>query len=115
MPVMAKGLSSTFETETPTQLEPPSLAASPLLQTLLNNSIIPDRLWEATPPEVLNQLVEIKDKDALLDQLLTYKLLTKYQARQVKAGELSRLVINNYRVLAHLGSGGMGDVFKADH
>ena len=56
---------------------------------------------------------EIAD-DALSDQLVAMKVLTNYQAMQLKAGRtLFRL--GPYVMKDFVGQGGMGQVFKAEH
>ncbi len=114
-----KGLSSTFETRVADgnaspPARPPALG-SPLLQFLLDYSLIPDRQWEALPPEILEHLAAINEKEILLSQLVKHRLLTAYQAKRIQAGEAAQLIVNNYRLVDQLGAGGMGEVFKAEH
>lgn len=115
---MVKGLSSTFETRVAdaqaVAAQPPAVK-SQLLQFLLDYSLIPDREWEALEPDIVEHLSGITDKEVLLPQLVKHQLLTPFQAKRIQAGEASQLILNNYRLVDRLGSGGMGEVYKAEH
>jgi eukaryotic-like serine/threonine-protein kinase len=53
--------------------------------------------------------------DALFGRLAGDGLLTPFQARQLAAGRWRGLVLRNYKLLARLGAGGMGQVFLGEH
>ena len=56
-----------------------------------------------------------KDADGFAQRLVAQKLLTEFQARQMVAGRGASLVMGDYAVLAEIGAGGMGQVYKAKH
>src|SRR6476620_4172509 len=47
--------------------------------------------------------------------LVEIGLLTRFQAMQLMAGRTSGFFLGQYRILDHIGQGGMGRVFKAEH
>lgn len=51
---------------------------------------------------------------ALADMLVSRQVLTRFQAEQLLAGK-RKLILGQYRILAELGRGGMGQVFQAEH
>ena len=57
----------------------------------------------------------VKTGDDLARELVKQKYLTKLQAAAVLKGKTSNLVFGDYIVLEKIGSGGMGQVFKAQH
>ncbi len=53
--------------------------------------------------------------DALFDRLAGEGVLTPFQARHLSGGRWRGMVLRNYKLLARLGAGGMGQVFLGEH
>ncbi|HVA47845.1 MAG TPA: protein kinase [Pirellulales bacterium] len=53
------------------------------------------------------------DDARLLDWLVRQGLLTKWQVAQLEAGRSQNLILGHYKLLAPLGAGGMGSVYRA--
>ena len=86
-----------------------------LLAELLSSSLIRRNDWERLDDSVREDLVYEVEENHLLVSLVTHKLLTDYQAERIRSGQKFGLVVGNYRVLAPLGRGSMGQVYKAEH
>ncbi len=55
------------------------------------------------------------DASRLARKLVSAGKLTKYQAANAVQGKAKKLVFGEYTILAAIGAGGMGQVFKAEH
>jgi tRNA A-37 threonylcarbamoyl transferase component Bud32 len=66
--------------------------------------------WGALKPEE-----RPRDGDGLATLLVERGKLTKFQAQELLAGRGAGLVMGDYLLLAEIGAGGMGKVYKAQH
>jgi response regulator RpfG family c-di-GMP phosphodiesterase/serine/threonine protein kinase len=89
--------------------------AQELFDQLLESSLVLAEDWESLPAPARAAIRECSDFSALLSLLQEHALLTEYQADRIEAGTTHGLILGNYRVLARLGAGAMGVVFKAEH
>jgi serine/threonine protein kinase len=76
------------------------------------------------PPAVLARVIgELKssgidayaDGDRLLEHLVSRELLTPWQAGKIRRRKHKGFLLGNYKLLRHLGTGGMSSVYLAEH
>jgi serine/threonine-protein kinase len=79
--------------------------------------VSPQRLEQALDAFEQRQgpLSNLADVDALADFLIAEGCLTRWQHRKLNAGRHSGFFLANYKLLAHIGSGGMSEVYLAEH
>lgn len=86
-----------------------------LLSELRKSFVIRPQDWNNLSELARVELRLVRDTEELLEQLVLHKLITDYQAIRIRTGKTFGLILGNYRVVSHLGRGGMGDVFQAEH
>jgi len=57
----------------------------------------------------------LEDPAFIADQLVRQHLITAWQARQLLRGRYKGFFLRQYKILGHLGSGGMSSVYLAEH
>lgn len=91
-----------------------SISLEQATSSLLRAGLMSDEELEAACHQ-LEQESGVTTAEGLLDYLRNDGRLTKHQVRRVTQGRSQELVFGNYVVLSRIGTGGMGDVFKALH
>lgn len=110
-------MNSTTDRPTPAAAAAASRGFSALscLKELVRHWVVPKPDLLRLPAAVRRDLLTCSREEELLSQLVDWRLLTAYQAQRILAGETSRLILGNYRVLEPLGRGSMGTVFRGEH
>ncbi|MBI1831246.1 MAG: protein kinase, partial [Planctomycetes bacterium] len=86
-----------------------------LLDFCVQKRLVHPEDWRKTPEDARAALETEADCANLLDALVQFRLLTRYQADRIAARTIHGLILSSYRVLDRLGAGGMGIVFLAEH
>src|SRR5262245_54556618 len=80
------------------------------------NSLARHRLLEPRQiDELISKSSNFTDPVSLANHVVSLGWLTNYQVECVLAEKFDNLFVENYRLLEPIGSGGMGQVFKALH
>lgn len=85
-----------------------------LIQRVRASGLVPYADFDATLAELRLEVASVSLR-TLLDRLVAEKFLTPFQADRLAIGKYKGFRLGSYVILDRLGSGGMGQVFLAEH
>ncbi|MCS7020849.1 MAG: serine/threonine protein kinase [Gemmataceae bacterium] len=91
---------------------PPPSTVEEMLERVRRSGIVPSEQLEAF---LARQEAAARSPAELLERLQAAGLITAFHADKLAAGKYKGFVLGSYLILDQLGSGGMGQVFLAEH
>src|SRR5262245_27402605 len=88
-----------------------------LIELLQRSRLVDEELLRQKLLECKEQLGDIfpTDVDAVVNWLLEHKLLTRWQCEKLFDGKYKGFILGKYKLLDHIGTGGMSSVYLAEH
>src|SRR5262249_49419041 len=93
----------------------PKLSAESFLGVVKQSALIDADVLKRTWKELKEKEVSLDDPRKIADALVDRSLLTRWQADKLLQGKHKGFFLGKYRLLSHLGSGGMSAVYLAEH
>ncbi len=88
-----------------------------ILETIERSTLVPPEALSRALDELKDQQGEaaLEDESKIIAKLVDAKLVTSWQADNLMKGRHKGFFLGNYKLLRHLGSGGMSSVYLAEH
>src|SRR5258708_27952285 len=94
---------------------PSKLSAESFLGLVKQSGLVEAELLKKTWKELKEQGIEAGGPHPLADELVRRALLTRWQADKLLRGRHKGFFLGKYPLASHLGSGGMSQVYLAEH
>ncbi|MDO4587763.1 MAG: serine/threonine-protein kinase, partial [Planctomycetia bacterium] len=93
------------------------LSVEDFLDYLRRSELTDESRLNSTLGEIVrsNAPEKYQDADFVASELVRYKLITNWHVRQLMKKKYKGFYLRQYRILGHLGSGGMSTVYLAEH
>src|SRR5262245_56201703 len=94
----------------PSKLSPESFVGVVKHSALIDGDLV-KRTWK----EMKESGVALQEARQIADEFVARNLLTRWHADKLLQGRHKGFFLGKYRLLSHLGSGGMSQVYLAEH